>query len=94
MVKSYFLLYKRAKKLYDEGKVTLTNVKSDDKQTTYFFQCNGHQVSLTVSNIPGTRLWLRHWGCDCEHFSLWQDKTECKHIKSSELYLMNGGYHE
>lgn len=90
MVKSFFLLYKRAKKLFDEGKVKLTDIKDD----TYYFQTNGHQVTLAVSKIPNSRLWLRHWSCDCESFSVWQEKAECKHIKAAEFYLLNGGYTE
>lgn len=91
MVKSYFLLYKRAKKLLDDNKVKLTEIKEDKDSETYYFQSNGHQVSLRVSKIPNTRLWLRNWSCDCESYSLWQDKAECKHIISCVSYLVGRG---
>lgn len=93
MVKSYFLLYKKAEKLYEQSKVKLKTVNEESNdETIYDFQSNGHEVSLKVSRIPNSRLWVRHWRCECHHFSLWQDKAECKHIKSCELYLMLGGY--
>ncbi len=94
MVKSFFLLYKRAKTLYDEGKIKLQDIKEEQEKTTYWFQANGHTVALEISKVPNTRLWLRHWKCGCEHFSLWQDKTQCKHIVACEYYLTNGGYNE
>lgn len=86
MVKSYFMLYKRAKKLYDEDKVQLTEIKGDK----YYFQSNGHSVMLQVKKIAGrNKTWMREWSCDCESFSIWQERAECKHVKSCELYLMN-----
>ena len=94
MVKSYFLLYKRAKKLYDENKIKITDIKDENIKTTYYFQVNGHTTTLEITRVPSTRLWLRHWSCGCEHYSLWQEKTECKHIKAAELFLMNGGINE
>lgn len=94
MVKSYFLLYKRAKKLLEEDRVKLTNLKQEEEKETYYFQANGHEVTLEVSKIPNTRLWLRHWFCTCKSYSLFQTKTSCKHIIASEHYLVNGGYNE
>lgn len=91
MTKSYFLLYQRAKKLFDEGKVKLENIKEEKEITKYYFTSNGHNPVLEVSKVPNSRLWLRHWKCDCQHYSLWQDKAECKHIKSCEFYLCMGG---
>ena len=92
MVKSYFQLYKKAKKLFDNEKIKITDVRDNPDKTTYFFQANGYTVTLDVTQVPNTRLWLRHWSCGCAHYSLWQDKTECYHIKGCEYYLMNGGY--
>jgi YHS domain-containing protein len=87
MTKSYFSLYKQANKLVFDKKIVLENIKTTEEGDTYYFKSNEHQVTLKVTKIPNTRLWLRHWSCDCEHFSLWQDKAECKHIISCILYL-------
>lgn len=92
MVKSYFDLYQRAFKLYSEGKVKIDYVRENKDSTIYIFKANGHVVTLKNSKMENGHLWQRNWSCDCHHFSLWQDKTECKHIKACELFLMNGGY--
>lgn len=93
MKKPYFLLYRKARELFDNKKVFLETVKDEGTEKTIFvFKCNDHLTTLSISKIPNTTLWLRHWGCDCEHYSLWQDKSECKHIVAATYYLVSGGY--
>lgn len=85
MSSAYLSIYKRAATLYKEGKVQLTN----EKDNVFYFDCNGHSVSLQLRKVIGG--WERAWGCDCVSNAL-HSRLECSHIKASELFLMSGGY--
>ena len=91
-MKSYFQLYKKAKELYDNNKIVLTDIKEEENNDTYYFDVNDYKVRLNIIRIPNTRQWTRIFSCDCKQFGLYQEKSECKHIKGAEYYLMNGGY--
>lgn len=90
-MKSYFLLYQRAKELCENDKVKLTDIKSELIGDTYYFNINEHGVRLHIYKNENKNLWVREWECDCQHFSIWQNASECKHVKAAELFLMNGG---
>lgn len=92
MVKSYFDLYRRAKKLFETGQVSLHHVGNNEHEDKYFFNVGDHNTTLILTKNKSR--WERHWSCDCETYSLFQEKVECKHMKACELYLMNGGYDE
>jgi hypothetical protein len=94
MVKSYFLLYQNARKIYVEKKIVLDHITNDEVKNIYYFKVNDYDVQLILTQVPKTHMWLRHWNCGCTHYSLWQEKAECKHILAAELYLMHGGIYE
>lgn len=89
MVKSYFQLYQRAKKLYDEGKVSLSSVKELAHKDVFYFKVDEQEITLTISKHGN--VWVRHWSCSCESYALTQERTECKHIMAAIYYLLNGG---
>ena len=93
MVKSYFSLYRNAKKLYDLGTIKITDVKTNAGGVTdfdcYYFSCGEHNPMLGIGKAG--HYWTRTWSCDCTVNSLNQ-KVECIHVKACELFLMNGGF--
>lgn len=82
---SAFLLYKNAKKLYDEEKIVLL----EEKDNTFYFDCNSHNTKLCL--IKNSHWWERVWTCDCTANAL-RPNVECVHVKGAELFLMMGGY--
>jgi len=77
--------YKNGFKLFKEEGVRFEN----EKDGVFYFEVNGHQVTLSFKQIPNSKQYERHWSCDCTHFSLFSNNpfVVCKHLMAVEYWL-------
>lgn len=87
-MKSYFSLYKKAKKFFLDGKIQLTNIKENGSDI-YFFIVNDYDVRLELTLV--NKVWIRNWSCGCASFAI-NERTRCSHIMAAEYFLINNSY--